>query len=108
MNKSVAERVDSQPWGPTGPRFSYSEREPAGCRGAFTTLPDLMHRVQARIRLGLPSISALTGCRLGYQRRFVLLFAWLTLCPKDGPLPQISHTRAIVRSRKALRRVEKR
>jgi hypothetical protein len=37
-----------------------------------------------------------------------LLFAWLTLCPKDGPLPQISHTRAIVRSRKALRKVEKR
>src|SRR5438477_12110447 len=39
--------------------------------------------------------------RFGYQRRFVLLFAWLTLCPVMGPLPQISQTRAIgaVRSR---------
>ncbi len=59
------------------------------------TLPDRMHLVHTLMRRGAPSIIARTRCRLGYQRRFVLLLAWLTLCPKTGPLPQISHTRAI-------------
>src|SRR5947208_67478 len=49
-------------------------------------------------RRGVPFTTARTRCRLGYQRRFVLLFAWLMLCPVMGPLPQISHTRAMDRS----------
>lgn len=61
----------------------------------MTTLPDRMHRVHTLTRRGAPSTIARTRCRLGYQRRFVLLLAWLTLCPKTGPLPQISHTRAM-------------
>lgn len=30
--------------------------------------------------------------RLGRQVRRSLFLAWLTLLPKEGPLPQISHT----------------
>jgi uncharacterized protein (UPF0218 family) len=48
----------------------------------FTTTPERMHRVQARTRLTLPSWrTCRTCCRLGYQIRLVLLFAWLTLLP---------------------------
>src|SRR5438552_9771427 len=65
---------------------------------ALATRFDLMHCVQTRIRRTTPFTTTRTRCRLGYQRRGVLLFAWLTLCPAMGPLPQISHTRAIVRS----------
>ena len=36
-----------------------------------------------------PSTTALTRCKLGFQRRFVTLCAWDTLLPKRGPLPQI-------------------
>jgi hypothetical protein len=40
----------------------------------------------------LPSLVAiLTRWRFGSQRRLVLLWAWLTLLPVSGPLPQISH-----------------
>src|SRR6266571_3285074 len=56
---------------------------------------DLGQRVHTRSRRVVPFTTARTRCRLGYQRRFVLLFAWLTLCPVMGPLPQISHTRAM-------------
>src|SRR3989449_6785056 len=56
---------------------------------------DLRQRVQTRSRRVVPFTTARTRWRLGYQRRFVLLFAWLMLCPVMGPLPQISHTRAI-------------
>src|SRR5260370_40874710 len=38
---------------------------------------------------------ALTGRRLTSQRRLVTLLAWLMLFPNCGPLPQISHTRAM-------------
>src|SRR2546426_417914 len=48
--------------------------------------------VERRVQDGA---GARTRCRLGYQRRLVLLFAWLMLCPVMGPLPQMSHTRAI-------------
>src|SRR5262249_1615070 len=34
-------------------------------------------------------------CRLGRKRRFVLLLAWLTLCPTWTPLPVIMHLRAM-------------
>jgi hypothetical protein len=33
---------------------------------------------------------------LGSQRRLVLLWAWETLLPVTGPLPQISHTFAMI------------
>src|SRR5438046_7779135 len=56
---------------------------------------DLRQRVQTRSRRVVPFTTARTRWRFGYQRRFVLLFAWLTLCPVMGPLPQISQTRAI-------------
>jgi hypothetical protein len=71
----------------------------------LTTFPDRMQEVQARMRLGVPSMTARTRCKLGYQRRLVLLLAWLTLCPKVGPLPQISHTRAIGHYISKVRRV---
>src|SRR5438034_1197758 len=61
----------------------------------FATRLDLRHWVQTRRCRTVPSTTARTRCRLGYQRRLVLLFAWLMLCPVMGPLPQISHTRAI-------------
>lgn len=51
------------------------------------TLPDRMQRVQTRIRRVAPPTAARTLCRLGFQRRFVILWAWLTLFPKRGPLP---------------------
>jgi hypothetical protein len=55
----------------------------------------LRHWVQTRIRLGAPSTSTRTDCRLGYQRRLVLLLAWLTLLPVTGPLAHTAQTRAI-------------
>src|SRR5207245_11779921 len=78
--------------GPDGSPFLFRRQE------AFATRFDLMQLVHTRRRCTLPSTTARTRCRLGYQRRFVLLFAWLTLCPVIGPLPQISHTRAMDRS----------
>src|ERR1044071_5418728 len=54
-----------------------------------------MHEVQARTRLLAPLISARTVCRFTFHRRLVMLWAWLTLCPNCGPLPQISQTLAI-------------
>ena len=62
---------------------------------------DLMHCVHTRIRRVTPPTWARTRCRFGYQRRLVLLLAWLMLCPVMGPLPQISHTRAIEGVRRA-------
>lgn len=55
----------------------------------------LRHCVQTRIRLGAPSTSTRTDCRLGYHRRLVLLLAWLTLLPVTGPLAHTAQTRAI-------------
>src|ERR1700674_3630261 len=55
----------------------------------------LRHWAQTRIRLGAPSTSTRTVCRLGYQRRLVRLLAWLTLLPVTGPLAHTAHTRAI-------------
>src|SRR5437879_9016627 len=54
-----------------------------------------MHDVQARIRLLTPFTCAFTGRRFTFQRRLVTLLAWLMLFPNCGPLPQISHTRAM-------------
>jgi hypothetical protein len=65
-------------------------------RYAFATLPLLMQLVQTRIRLEAPFTTALTAWRFGFQRRRVTLCAWETLLPNCGPLPQTSHTCAMV------------
>jgi len=54
-----------------------------------------MHEVQACKRRGLPPTTALTRWTLGYQRRFVRLWEWLTLIPTEGCLPQTSQTAAM-------------
>ncbi len=54
-----------------------------------------MQPVQTRILMGRPSLMAFTFWRLGYQRRLVLLWAWLMLYPFWGLLPQMSHTFAM-------------
>src|SRR5688572_1418998 len=69
---------------------------------AFATRFDLMHCVHTRMRRTAPFTTTRARCRLGYQRRGVLLFAWLTLCPVMGPLPQTAHTRAMDRSDKMI------
>lgn len=69
----------------------------AFCTTGFTTAPDRMQRVQTRICLELPpTVATRTFCRLGSQRRLVLLWAWLTLFPVTGFLPQISHNLDII------------
>jgi len=56
--------------------------------GALVTLPAEIHRVHTRTRRRSPLPSTiLTGWRFGNQRRRVLLLAWLTLFPVEGPLP---------------------
>lgn len=52
---------------------------------------DRMQRVQTLTLRTVPLLMVLIFCRFGCQVRRVLLFAWLTLLPKLGPLPQISH-----------------
>jgi hypothetical protein len=74
------------------PFFSVSHRRD---QLAFLMRLLLRHCVQTRIRLGDPSTSTRTVCRLGYHRRLVLLLAWLTLLPVTGPLAHTAQTRAI-------------
>src|SRR6266436_5944434 len=62
---------------------------------ALTTLPLRRQEVQTRIRLVAAPTLAWTGRRFTFQRRLVTLLAWLMLFPNCGPLPQISHTRAM-------------
>jgi len=62
--------------------------------------PERRHREQIFIRIVLPSLTAFTLWRLGYQTFRVLLFAWLTLWPKTGPFPQISQTFAMAEPQK--------
>jgi hypothetical protein len=65
-------------------------------QAALITAPDLMHRVHTLVFLVLPPPLAMcTVFKLGSQRRLVLLWAWDTLLPVTGPLPQISHTFAM-------------
>src|SRR5829696_9584832 len=54
-----------------------------------------MQRVQTLTRLVAPSTTARTVCRFGSKRRGRTLWAWDTLRPTTGPLPQISHLIAI-------------
>ncbi len=69
-----------------GPSTSLGMTNLSGRRiqALFLTLPLRMHRVQTRILRTLPPISARTSCRLWFQRRLVLLLAWLTLFPTEG------------------------
>jgi len=69
------------------PPFTY----PAWIQAAFWTLPPLMQRVQTFADFGALLTRILTFWTLGFQRRLVLLLAWLTLFPKEGAFPQISH-----------------
>lgn len=55
--------------------------------------------MHTRTCFALPlSVATLTVCRLGNQRRRVLLWAWLTLLPVDGFLPHNSHILDMVNS----------
>jgi len=68
-------------------------------QAGLTIAPERMQRVQTRMRAVRPvSVTVLTFCRLGSQRRLFLLWACLTLLPVAGPFPQISHTRAMIYS----------
>ena len=62
---------------------------------ALTTLPLRRHPVHTRMRLLPCAVLACTGRRLMFQRRLVMLCAWLTLFPERGFLPQTSQTCAI-------------
>src|SRR5215213_6936260 len=53
-----------------------------------------MHDVHTDRRRGEPSTRARTFWTFGFQRRFVRRCEWLMLIPKDGFLPQTSHTDA--------------
>src|SRR5260370_8410599 len=57
--------------------------------------PLLMQDVQTFTRRVPPPTTARTSFKLMFQRRFVTLCAWLTLCPNWGPRPQSSHVFAI-------------
>ena len=50
-----------------------------------------MQRVQTLMVETEPFLTALTFWRFGCQVLDDLLFAWLTLLPKLGPFPQMSH-----------------
>lgn len=68
----------------------------ADLQPAFTTFPAERQDVQIRIFLRVPfSVTIRADCRFGSQRRFVLLFAWLTLFPARGPFPQTAQTAAM-------------
>lgn len=63
---------------------------------ALRIFPAEMQLVQTRTRLRVPfSVTMCADCRFGSQRRLVLLFAWLTLFPARGPLPQTAQKAAI-------------
>jgi hypothetical protein len=78
-NPEIRERIEN------GPEKPY----------ALAILPLLMQLVQTRIRFGAPFTSALTACKLTFQRRRVTLWACEMLLPNCGPFPQTSHTCAI-------------
>ncbi len=58
----------------------------------FWTFPDFKHWVQTRMRRMVPSTTARTRCKFGFQRRLVTLWACEMLLPNWGPFPQISQT----------------
>jgi hypothetical protein len=65
-------------------------------QAGLTTAPERIQRVQTRALTALPfSATIRTLFRFGSQRRRVLLWAWETLFPVAGPLPQILQTLAM-------------
>ena len=50
--------------------------------------------MQTLSRFGVPSTTARTRWMFGFQRRLVFFFDHGTLCPKPGPLAQMSQTAA--------------
>ena len=66
-------------------------RSAGGAHALLRTRPLRIQRVQTRMRPTPPALAARISCRLGFQRRLVLLLAWLTLLPTEGCLPQIEH-----------------
>ena len=69
-----------------------------GVRFGLVTLPALMHDVHTWRRRGAPFTSARTRWMLGFHRRLVRRWEWLTLIPKEGCLPHTSHTAAMTRT----------
>jgi hypothetical protein len=65
----------------------------AGIQAGFVTLPAVMQLTHT-VTLLTPPVgwTALTFLRLGFQRLLEMLWAWLTLLPNIGFLPQISHS----------------
>src|SRR5690606_28406734 len=66
-----------------------------GSRQGFCTLPAFRQAVQTWRRRGAPLTTARTFWTLGFQRRFVRRWEWLSCIPKWGCLPQIWHTDAM-------------
>ena len=62
---------------------------------ALIIFPDFMQRVQILMVFTEPFITTRNFLIFGFQRRRVLLFAWLTLLPNWDFLSQISHFRDI-------------
>ena len=62
---------------------------------ALVIFPDFMQRVQILMVFTEPFITTRNFLIFGFQRRRVLLFAWLTLLPNWVFLSQISHFRDI-------------
>jgi hypothetical protein len=52
----------------------------------------LRQEVQTRTRFGTPPTTARIFCTLGFQRRLVRRWEWLTRMPTWGRFPQTSHT----------------
>ena len=62
----------------------------------LVTFPERRQAVQTRKVRWAPLTIARTLRRLGFQRRRVMLCAWLMWFPYLGPFPQISQDRATV------------
>ncbi len=58
---------------------------------AFWTFPARMHWVQTGTRRTVPLRTAFTRWTFEFQTLRFRLFAWDTLFPNRGPLPQIEH-----------------
>jgi len=74
------------------------EEEIAGrAQAALETLPALMQEVQTFIRRAPPcGCCTRIDCKFGSNLRGLRLFAWETLLPNCGPLPQTSQRLAIL------------
>ena len=60
--------------------------------------PARRHEVHTEMRRGAPFTTARTRWMLGFQRRLVRRWEWLTLIPNEGCLPQTSQTAATTRN----------